>query len=85
MTKLVLSKTSEKEFEKLPKVEKKKVLKKLKSIQLSPLLGKPLTGELKSLYSVRAWPYRIIYELIKDDKTIVVHKIQHRQGVYRLN
>lgn len=83
MTKLVLSKTSEKEFEKLPKVEKKKVLKKLKSIQSSPLLGKPLTGELKSNYSVRAWPYRIIYEFIKIDEIIIIHKIQHRQGAYK--
>ena len=83
MTKLVLSKTSEKEFAKLPKVEKGKVFKKLKSIQSSPLLGKPLTGELKSYYSIRAWPYRIIYEFVKSDETIVVHKIQHRQGVYK--
>lgn len=83
MTNLILSKTSEKEFAKLPKIEKRKVLKKLKSIQLSPLLGKPLTGELKSYYSVRAWPYRIIYEFIKSEETIVIHKIQHRQGVYK--
>lgn len=78
MTKLVLSKTSEKEFAKLPKVEKKKVFKKLKAIQSSPLIGKPLTGELKSYYSIKAWPYRIIYEFINEDKIIIVHKIQHR-------
>lgn len=83
MTKLVLSKTSEKDFEKLPKVEKKKVLKKLRSIQSGPLLGKPLTGELKSYYSVRAWPYRVIYEFISASEIIVIHKIQHRQGAYK--
>ena len=83
MSKLVLTKNSEKEFAKLPKTEKKKVLKKLKSIQSSPLLGKTLTGELKSSYSIRAWPYRIIYEFIKKDNSIVVHKIQHRQGAYK--
>jgi mRNA-degrading endonuclease RelE of RelBE toxin-antitoxin system len=83
MTNLVLSKTSEKDFAKLPKVEKKKVFKKLRAIQSSPLVGKPLTGELKSYYSIRAWPYRIIYEFIKSDGVIVIHKIQHRQGVYK--
>ena len=83
MSKLILTKNSEKEFAKLPKVEKRKILKKLKSIQLNPLSGKPLKGELKSSYSIRAWPYRIIYEFIINDKTIVVHKIQHRQGAYK--
>lgn len=83
MAKLVLSRTSEKEFAKLPKIEQKKVFKKLKSIQSSPLLGKPLTGELKSFYSIRAWPYRIIYEYNKEEKSIIVCKIQHRQGVYK--
>ncbi|KKP47671.1 MAG: Addiction module toxin, RelE/StbE [Candidatus Woesebacteria bacterium GW2011_GWA1_33_30] len=80
---MLLTKNSEKEFAKLPKVEKKKVLKKLRAIEKSPLLGKPLTGELKSFYSVRAWPYRIIYEFDKKRNIIIVHKIQHRQGAYK--
>lgn len=83
MLKLVLTKNSEKDFAKLPKVEKKKILKKLKTIETNPLSGKPLTGELKSSYSVRAWPYRIIYELDNKNKAIVIHKIQHRQGAYK--
>ena len=83
MSKLILTKNSEKGFAKLPKIEKKKVFKKLKAIEKNPLSGKPLTGELKSFYSVRAWPYRIIYELDKKRNMIVVHKIQHRQGSYK--
>lgn len=83
MLKLILTKNSEKDFSKLPKVEKKKVLKKLKNIESNPILGKPLAGELKSLYSIRAWPYRIIYEFNKKEGRLVIHKIQHRQGVYK--
>ena len=80
---MLLTKNSEKDLTKLPKVEKKKVFKKLKAIESNPLSGKPLAGELKTFYSVRAWPYRIVYEFNKKDNIIIVHKIQHRQGVYK--
>ena len=83
MLKLVLTKNSEKDFDKLPKIEKKKVLKKLRTIEQNPISGKPLTGELKTFYSVRAWPYRIVYEFNKKENMVIVHKIQHRQGVYK--
>jgi mRNA-degrading endonuclease RelE of RelBE toxin-antitoxin system len=83
MPTLVLTKASEKDFEKLPNVERKKVYKKLKVIELNPLMGKPLAGELKSFYSISAWPYRIIYEFSKKDGKLIIHKIEHRQGVYK--
>ncbi len=83
MPNVSLSKNSEKEFGRLPKPEKKKVLKKLKSLRNTPFVGKPLTGELKNFFSIKAWPYRIIYEFDKNSNSINVHKIQHRQGVYK--
>lgn len=83
MPRLVLTKTSEKDFQKLPKVERKKVFKKLKIIGINPLMGKPLAGELKSNYSISAWPYKIIYEFNKKESKIIIHKIEHRQGVYK--
>lgn len=83
MTQLVLTKDSEKEFSKLPKSEQKKIIKKLRSIELNPLSGKPLAGELRGNYTVRAWPYRIIYEFKKKDSVVLINKIQHRQSVYK--
>ncbi len=83
MSTLILSKKSEKDFAKLPKSEQKKVVKKLKTIQVNPLLGKHLTGELKDFYSLKAWPYRIIYEFDKKQDQTIWHKIEHRQGVYK--
>ena len=78
-----LSKNSEKEFSRLPKPEQKKVLKKLKALRNAPFVGKPLTGELTNFFSIKAWPYRIIYEFDRSSKNIRVHKIQHRQGAYK--
>jgi len=52
-------------------------------LRTDPLLGKPLTGEFKGQYSVRAWPYRVIYQILKQEKIILITTIQHRQGAYK--
>ncbi|PIS14251.1 type II toxin-antitoxin system mRNA interferase toxin, RelE/StbE family [Candidatus Shapirobacteria bacterium CG09_land_8_20_14_0_10_39_12] len=82
MSSIVLSKNAEKEFVRLPKIEKKKIFKKILTFQDNPFAGKLLTGELQGLFSLRAWPYRIIYELKKPDK-IIIHHILHRQRAYK--
>jgi len=46
-------------------------------------LGKPLLGELKGLRSARRGDYRIIYEILKDDHVVLIHRVQHRRDVYR--
>lgn len=80
---VVLSKNAQKEYEHLPKSEQIKIRKKLKSLEVYQYSGKKLTGEMKGIYSLRAWPYRIIYEINQEEKRVDVHKIAHRQGVYK--
>lgn len=46
-------------------------------------LGKPLVGELAGLHSARRGDYRIIYEIIEDEKVVLIHRAQHRRDVYR--
>lgn len=82
MSTIILSKTAEKEFAHLPKKEQKKIYKKILVLKNTPLSGKILLGELKGLFSLRSWPYRIIYELQKPDK-VIIHHILHRQGAYK--
>ena len=48
----------------------------------NPDLGKKLEGELRDFYSLRVWPYRIIYQIIKNELIVFVVQIKHRQGVY---
>ena len=50
----------------------------------NPDLGKKLEGELRDFYSLRVWPYRIIYQIIKNELIVFVVQIKHRQGVYYL-
>ncbi len=68
------------QISKLPQSEKKKVIRKLEALSLDPHSGKLLKGELQGLYSFRAWPYRIVYEVTKT--SIIILSVAHRQSVY---
>ncbi len=69
-----------KQLKKLPYPEKKKVIRKLELLVADPYCGKSLKGELEGLKSLRAWPYRIIYEI--RGKSLIVFSITHRQSAY---
>lgn len=69
-----------KQLKKLPLSEKKKIIKKLELLSQNPYAGKLLKGELGGLRSLRAWPYRIVYET--SGESLVIFSIAHRQSVY---
>ena len=69
-----------KQLKKLPLLQKKKIIKKLELLSQNPHSGKTLRGELVGLRSLRAWPYRIIYEI--QNRTIIIFSIVHRQSAY---
>ena len=81
MPKIVFSENSEREFIKFTKDAKKKVIKKVRILQKEPTLGKSLKGKMKGLFSFRAWPYRIVYELDKQNNITILH-IFYRQQAY---
>jgi mRNA interferase RelE/StbE len=43
----------------------------------------PLKGELRGLYKLREGSYRIIFEILRNEQTIVIHSIGHRRDVYK--
>ncbi|MGH9007062.1 MAG: type II toxin-antitoxin system RelE family toxin [Acidimicrobiales bacterium] len=46
-------------------------------------VGHPLRRELAGLWVARRGPYRVVYEIDDDFKTIGVLRIDHRADVYR--
>ncbi|MGB9594628.1 MAG: type II toxin-antitoxin system RelE family toxin, partial [Anaerolineae bacterium] len=42
-----------------------------------------LAGDLAGLYKLRVGDYRVIYEIIHEEETIVIHMIGHRSDIYR--
>jgi mRNA interferase RelE/StbE len=43
----------------------------------------PLSGELSSFYKLRVGDYRVIYEILGPEQTLIIHAIGHRREIYR--
>ena len=50
---------------------------------LDDIRREALTGELSGLYKLRVGDYRVLYEVLSSEQTIVIHIIGHRREVYR--
>jgi len=74
---------SRKSFEKLRnKKLQSRITQALQKLSQNPLSGKKLQGRLKDTYSLRVWPYRVLYEF-DNKKDIIITDIKHRKDVYR--
>ena len=80
---VILAKSAGKKLKKLPKKKRLGILKALKELEKDPYLGKPLIGELSGLFSLRIWPYRVIYRIEKSRLMVIILDIGHRQGIYK--
>jgi|CXWL01.1.fsa_nt_gi mRNA interferase RelE/StbE len=68
----------------LGKTERDRIVKKIEShLVKDPLnLGKPLSGNLASLYRYRIGDYRVIYQIFRDELIVMVVRVGHRRDVY---
>ncbi|KKQ95206.1 MAG: Addiction module toxin, RelE/StbE family [Candidatus Woesebacteria bacterium GW2011_GWB1_43_14] len=80
--KLYLSLKAKKQLGKLPTSERRKIEKKFLNLSQDPFLGKKLSGEFKDCWSLKAWPYRVIYVVDIKKKSVFISSILHRQGAY---
>ena len=77
-----LKPSAEKVLNKLQEKDQTKIKRVLYELSLDPFIGKKLKGDLEGEYTIRAWPYRIIYRIQKKELIVFIAKIGHRQGVY---
>jgi mRNA interferase RelE/StbE len=50
---------------------------------LGTIKPEPLGRDLSGLYKLRVGDYRVLYEILHDERTIVIHSAAHRRDVYR--
>jgi len=74
---------AEKHLRKIPEQVANRIKQTLAALQNDPFLGKQLFGKYQGQYSIRVWPYRIIYEIHKNILLVLVLDIDHRQGIYK--
>ena len=73
------------ELEKLDKPLGRRIVQRIRwlAFNIEALRPKELKGTLKGLFKLREGDYRIIYQPIREERTIVIHSIGHRKEVYR--
>ena len=82
MYQVLLRKEARKNFAKIDKRFKEKILTTLIELGLNPFLGKALEGDLDGRRCLRVWPYRIIYAIYKNRLIVWVISIRaERSGV----
>lgn len=82
MYKILLKKKALKFLKKLDKKSVEAIAKKIEKLKKNPRLGKPLTGPLSGLRSLRIGKYRCIYTIKNEELIIIVFEIGHRKNVY---
>jgi mRNA interferase RelE/StbE len=75
--------SARKNLDKLPETYRPRIRQALREIVLDPFFGKKLSGNRKGQYSVRVWPYRIIYIIKKTELIVFIIDVDHRSGVYK--
>ncbi len=60
----------------------RRFLENIDSLAQDPMLGKPLKGQLRGQFSLRFGNYRIVYEVDKAEREVIVTDVGHRKDVY---
>jgi len=73
------------ELERLDKSQGQRLVERIRWLadNLEDIKPEALKGGLAGLFKLRTGDYRIIYEIIRDEKIIVIHQIGHRSEIYR--
>jgi len=80
--KSIFTRTFTKEFDKLPKNVKERVLEALEKVAEFPYTGTKLRGKLEGLWRWRIGKYRIIYLIDEKEKAVVFLDIGLRKAIY---
>lgn len=60
-----------------------RITRTLKRLESEYERGKPLAGPLNGWRSFRVGEFRVIYEVLHEEKAALVVRIEHRKDVYR--
>lgn len=76
--------TARRQLRRLPERYAAAVVELLPAIAANPKrLGKPLRFELEGRWAARRGPYRVIYTLEQESRTVTVLAVAHRADAYR--
>ena len=73
------------ELSRLDKAVSRRIVERINWLagNLDAIRLEALTGDLAGFYKLRVGDYRVIYEVLQEEQTIVIHAIGHRREIYR--
>jgi len=73
------------ELERLDKPVARRIAERINwlAANLDDIRPEPYKGDLAGLYKLRIGDYRVVYEILYDEKVIVIHQVGHRSEIYR--
>jgi mRNA interferase RelE/StbE len=85
MYRVIWESSVEKDLAKLDRLTAKKIKDRVENflVKNPTELGKPLTGNLKGLWSYRFSKYRVLYQVREAELLIIVVEAGHRGEIYR--
>ncbi len=83
MYQILLSKSAEKDIDKIDKKHKPHIFAALFDLRKNPYLGKKLKRKFQHYYSLPVGQYRIIYRTYRQNLNVLVIRIGQRQGIYK--
>ncbi len=86
MYEIVLTREAQKDYQKLTKSVARRVNQCLNSLRENPLRypqAIPLKGKLAGFYRWRVGDWRVVYDVNRDEKIVIVLQITHRSKVYK--
>ena len=72
-----------KALDRIAKPERQRLVAAIDRLADEPAAGGVLKGEFAGLRRLRVGRYRIIYEVIRQELTVLVVRVGHRREVYR--
>ncbi len=74
---IIIPKKVQKEIKKIGKKDQIKIIKTFLSLAKNPFLGKKLKGQYEDYFSLRVWPYRIIYAIKRKKLVVLIVNIKN--------
>ncbi len=80
---IFFKKSVEKDFASIPKKDVKRILDRIKTLGRNPRPPgcEKLTGQER--YRLRQGKYRIVYEILDEEVTVLIVMVGHRKDIYR--
>jgi len=78
--------SAEYELKRLDKPVRERIIKRINwlSYNSDNIRHEALKENLTGFYKLRVGDYRVIYEIVPEEKIIIIHFIGHRREVYKL-